>query len=395
MRILYSHRILSRDGQAVHLEALVAAFRDQGHEVLVVGPSSYDRDDFGGENGGLAVLRRLCPAAVCELLELAYNIPGIWRLLRAYRSFRPDIVYERYNLFFFGGLVLKGRYGVPFHLEINAPLAEERSDHGGLSLKRLALFLQRHVWRRADRAYPVSEVLASYLTKAGVREDAITVNHNGVDPADLASPPAQPLPDGSVVTLGFIGFLKSWHGVGGIISLMAGTLAGCNIRLVIGGDGPARSELERQVAGLGLTDKVQFLGVVPRDRLADVIGGFDIALQPAAVGYASPLKIFEYMALGRAIVAPDQPNIREILSHERNALLFEPGDFASLAKAIARLTADARLRRELGDTARRDLIARDHTWSGNARRIIAAASRDLRRRATKPITDAVMTGDAR
>jgi len=189
--------------------------------------------------------------------------------------------------------------------------------------------------------------------------------------------------------------LKSWHGVGGIISLMAGTLAGCNIRLVIGGDGPARSELERQVAGLGLTDKVQFLGVVPRDRLADVIGGFDIALQPAAVGYASPLKIFEYMALGRAIVAPDQPNIREILSHERNALLFEPGDFASLAKAIARLTADARLRRELGDTARRDLIARDHTWSGNARRIIAAASRDLRRRATKPITDAVMTGDAR
>jgi len=221
------------------------------------------------------------------------------------------------------------------------------------------------------------------------------VNHNGVDPADLASPPAHPLPDGSVVTLGFIGFLKSWHGVGGIISLMAGTLAGSNIRLIVGGDGPARSELERQVAGVGLTDKVQFLGVVPRDRLADVIGGFDIALQPAAVGYASPLKIFEYMALGRAIVAPDQPNIREILSHERNALLFEPGDFASLAKAIARLTADARLRRELGDTARRDLIARDHTWSGNARRIIAAASRDLRRRATKPITDAVMTGDAR
>jgi glycosyltransferase involved in cell wall biosynthesis len=77
------------------------------------------------------------------------------------------------------------------------------------------------------------------------------------------------------------------------------------------------------------------------------------------VPYACPLKLLEYMAAGRAIVAPDQPNLREILQHDRTALLFEAGDAA--------------LRRRLGDAVRLDIIQRDMTWPGQARRVVALA----------------------
>ncbi len=80
----------------------------------------------------------------------------------------------------------------------------------------------------------------------------------------------------------------------------------------------------REWRRLGIASRVHFTGIVERDDVAKYVAAFDIALQPAVVAYASPLKLFEYLALGKAIVAPGQPNIREILTHEKNALLFDP-----------------------------------------------------------------------
>ena len=124
MRILYSHRIQSRDGQSVHVEEMIAALRAEGAEVLVVGPGFYEQSGFGGESRLVALARRLLPAALAELAELAYNLPAYRRLRRAARGFRPDLIYERYNLFYLAGAFLARREGIPFFLEVNAPLAE-------------------------------------------------------------------------------------------------------------------------------------------------------------------------------------------------------------------------------------------------------------------------------
>jgi glycosyltransferase involved in cell wall biosynthesis len=113
------------------------------------------------------------------------------------------------------------------------------------------------------------------------------------------------------------------------------------------------------------------LGLVDRDRIAGHVAAFDIALQPQVVAYASPLKLFEYMALGRAIVAPDQANIREVLTDGENALLFRPGDPAHFAAQIVRLCADQALRRRLGDAASATIDTRGYTWDDNARRVAA------------------------
>jgi glycosyltransferase involved in cell wall biosynthesis len=115
---------------------------------------------------------------------------------------------------------------------------------------------------------------------------------------------------------------------------------------------------------------VRFTGLRPREQVPELIAGFDIALQPRAVEYASPLKVFEYMAAGRAIVAPDQANIREVLTQGQTALLFDPAQPGAMWQAVARLAGDAALRERLGKAAAAEIVRRDYTWLSNARRVI-------------------------
>jgi glycosyltransferase involved in cell wall biosynthesis len=367
LRILYSHRIQSRDGQSVHVEELVAAFRALGHEVVVVGPGFYEQSgNLGDESRTVAVLRRLLPGALAEIAELAYNIPAYRRLARACAALRPDLIYERYNLYYLAGTWLARRHGIRLFLEVNAPLAEERARHGGLHLRPLARAAERFVWRGADCVLAVTDVLAGRIAAAGVARARIRVVPNGVVAERFAGPPDAPR---DAPVLGFVGFVRDWHGLDAVLTGMAEHPDPACVFTIVG-DGPARPGLAAQAQRLGIADRVRFTGVVPHDAIPHTVAGFDIALQPRVVDYASPLKIFDYMAAGRAIVAPDQPNIREVLAHGRTALLFDPDRPGALWDAVARLLADDDLRGRLGEAARAELHRRDFTWRGNAARIV-------------------------
>lgn len=382
MRILYSHRIQSRDGQSVHVEELIRAFRDAGHEVMVVGPSFYAQSDFGGESRTIALLRRLLPGFLGELAELAYNVPAWWRLRRAYRSFKPDLVYERCNLYFLAGALLARLDGARLFLEVNSPLAEERARFGGLRLRWLAGALERWTWRSATRVLPVTRVLGDILVAGGVDDARVRVVPNGIVAerfppragltvaTEIGATEIWATEAGAGVVLGFVGFVRAWHGLDTVIEALATEPDAASLMLVVVGDGPVREELEAQAARLGVTDRVRFTGLVAHDLVAGHVLGFDIALQPRVTAYASPLKIFDYMAAGCAIVAPDQPNIREILDDGQTALLFDPADPGAQWAAIKRLLREPALRVALGRAARDELLRRDYTWRGNAARIV-------------------------
>jgi glycosyltransferase involved in cell wall biosynthesis len=374
MRILYSHRIQSRDGQGVHLDSLVAVLRAEGHEVRVVGPAAYDQAALGGESRLVPLIRRLLPRFAVELLELAYSLPAFLKLDRAAREFAPDALYERYNLFYLAGVMVARRRRLPFLVEVNAPLAEERARFGGLALRGLARWSERVVWRRADRVLPVTAVLGGHVAAAGVPAERIVVIPNGIDLADFPESLAarQSGPEAELV-LGFVGFVRDWHGLDAVVRGIAGWDGPTRLRLRVVGEGPARPGLERLAAELGIADRVEFTGLAKREAIPGLVAGFDIALQPAVVPYASPLKVFEYMAAGRAIVAPDQPNIREVLEDGRTAILFDVKQSDGLWQAIRRLAADPALRARLGQAARAEVIGRDRTWAGNARRVAALA----------------------
>jgi glycosyltransferase involved in cell wall biosynthesis len=379
MRILYSHRIQSRDGMSVHIDEMVAALRAAGHEVLVVGPRFYEQSGFGGESRLVAAIRRWLPGAVGEFAEVAYNIPAYLRLRAACRSFRPDLIYERYNLFYLAGLAAARRFGLIYFVEVNAPLVAERASFGGLGLPRIAAAMERLVWRGADRIFTVTGVLRDVIAAAGVERARIDVVPNGIVAERFATVASPPTAATAPLVLGFVGFVRDWHGLDGVIRAIATHRGARPIHLVVIGDGPARPGLERLAAELGMTDRVRFTGLVAHAAVPAEVARFDIALQPRVVAYASPLKIFDYMAAGRAIVAPDQPNIREVLDHERTALLFDPTSETALWQAVLRLAADDALRQRLGTAAAAELVRRDFTWRGNAGRVVARAEQELAR----------------
>ncbi len=386
MKILFHHRIASRDGQSVHMDEMIAAFRDLGHEVVLVGPPLHERSAFGGQSRMVAWLKRFLPAAVYEILETGYNIKAYVRLRAAYRAHRPDVIYERYNLYTLAGVWLKKTHGVPLVLEVNAPLAEERTRYGGLSLRRLALWTERAAWRGADYVLPVTEVLAGHVRRAGVPDQCIRVIPNGIDPKRFAHAPSRDeakrrLGLSGRIVLGFTGFVHDWHGLDRVVDLLAETRSDPPLHLLVVGDGPGWPAVAGKAKARGVEDQVTALGVIGRDAVAECLAAFDVALQPAVTPYASPLKLFEYMVMGGAIVAPDMPNTREILTHGQDALLFDPDRRDDFIRSVRLLCDDPVLRARLGDGAQGTIERKGLKWTVNAERVLALCAQ-LRTRGT-------------
>lgn len=375
MKILFHHRIASRDGQAVHMEELIDAFRRLGHEVVVIGPAFVSQNDVGTESGFVRKLKKVLPRFTYELLEFFYSFYAFLRLKRAYERHRPDVLYERYNLFMPAGVWLKRSAGVPLFLEVNAPLFRERQRYEGLALERFAKWTENATWQGADRVLPVTQVLAEYIRKADVPSDRIMVMPNGINPerflrsGDTEAAKARLGFSGSIL-LGFTGFIREWHGLEMVMDLMAEE-CDARLRFLIVGDGPGRPQLEEKARRLAVADRTHFAGLVQHDAIVDYIAAFDIALQPSVTPYASPLKIFEYLALGKPVVAPRLPNIEEVLTDGQTAMLFTPDDQQSFAAQVQRLCVDEALRNRIGSAGRRLLEERDLTWDGNAIRLSA------------------------
>jgi glycosyltransferase involved in cell wall biosynthesis len=380
LKILYHHRTAARDGMSVHIEQLVAALRALGHEVRIVGPLDSPAADSKGKASAFEVfserIREILPRAAFELIEMAYNIPAYFRLQRVYRSFAPDILYERYNLFLRAGLWLKRKHKIPMILEVNSPLVEERMRHGGLRLERLARRFETSIWQEADAVLPVTGVIARQIIDARHTEKGVLVVPNGVDLAQFHKSPApqrdvtrRKLGLENAVVLGFTGFIREWHGVEWAIDALASLPK--ETHLLIVGDGPAREKMLARSEEAGVRAQIHFVGRVAHDEVPAYVSAFDIALQPRSVPYASPLKLFEYMATSLPVVAPDQPNIREVVKHNETALLFTPDDYRSFFECVKALSEDAALRSRIGRAARALIEETPYTWQHNAERVAA------------------------
>jgi glycosyltransferase involved in cell wall biosynthesis len=375
VRILYHHRTRSKDGQYVHIEEMITALRAQGHEVIIVAPPSAEKESFGADAGAVALLKRYLPKWFYEVMELGYSLVAYRRLIQAIEQHRPDCIYERYNLFLPAGIWAARKYKLPLLLEVNAPILEERSRYDGLSLKRLARWSQAYAWRKADMVLPVTRVLGDIVASYGVDESRIVVIPNGINGERFQSAPDVDAAQRALglegqLVLGFTGFVREWHGLDKVVDLIAADPPSSMRHLLVVGDGPARAALERQARERGIAQRVTFTGIVGRDDVARHVAAFDIALQPAVVAYASPLKLFEYLALGKAIVGPAQPNIEEILVQNYNAVLFDPNDSGALAGAIHTLCSDDALRTKVAENARATIAQRQLTWDANARKAV-------------------------
>ena len=370
MKILYHHRIASRDGQFVHIESIVAALKSRGHSVALVGPSVPRRSASGEASAAVSFFKRVLPRSLYEFLEILYGIFDYWRLAKSVRSCRPELLYERYNLYTIAGMLLKSRCHVPFLLEVNAPLYSERLQYGGLGWPMLARWSERLIWRSADAILTVTHVLAHEIAASGVPSHKISVVPNAVSLTALQDVPNTEAAKGLLGltgrrVLGFVGFVRDWHGLDQVIAWLD-ERGPPDVILVVVGGGPALSQLKDEALRRGIGDQFLATGTVAHEIVPKYVAAFDIALQPAVVPYASPLKLFEYMAMARAIIAPDTANIREIVTHAHDAWLVSPQEFP---EAINHLLSDDILRSHLGREARKTVERLNLTWDRNAERI--------------------------
>ncbi|MCA9701592.1 MAG: glycosyltransferase, partial [Myxococcales bacterium] len=138
------------------------------------------------------------------------------------------------------------------------------------------------------------------------------------------------------------------------------------------GDGPAVPDLRQQAEQLGLQQRVRWFGAVAPADLPAVVCAFDAAVIPAINAYASPLKLFDYLAAGVPSLVPDQANLRELVRDRKHAMLFRPGDGAALVGKLRELCAAPDLAATIGAAGRRRLLDREWTWAGSAKRVITA-----------------------
>jgi glycosyltransferase involved in cell wall biosynthesis len=238
---------------------------------------------------------------------------------------------------------------------------------------------ERRVWRRAPAYVTITRALADDLAKRYGPRPNVFVVPDGASLDTVAEEP--PPPEAGAAShrpraiAGYAGHLYPWKGVDVLVRALA--LAPGLDGLIVGGH-PAeadRARVDALVAELGLAERVQITGLLPfRDVRARLRRASILVLPNSASAisdrYTSPLKLFEYLTLGRPIVASNLPAIREVLTHERTALLVPPDDPAALAGALERLAADGGLSASLGRAAR--VLASQYTWTERGRRLEAA-----------------------
>jgi len=371
MKILYHHRIASKDGQYVHIEEVTKQLTKQGHEIIMVAPNVAQTADFGSDGGWVSKLRSKLPAFVAELLEFIYCFYDFFKLIKAIKKHKPDCIYERCNLYLPSGIWAKKIFKLPFILEVNSPLYIERSTYTGISINWLAKWSENYVWKQADLCLPVTKVLAGYLIKAGVKKERISVTHNGVDTTVFKEKNSINRAEKykNKLVIGFVGFCREWHKLDKVMQLLAKSKRDDLFFLVIG-DGPVIESLKQQAKELNFDAQFESTGLVKRADMPYWLDQIDIALQPAVTPWASPLKMMEYFAKGLAIVAPNSENIKELIADNENGLLFQENNLDHMIEKLELLISDPALNIKIQQNSFNSIQKQNLLWEVNAEKIV-------------------------
>jgi glycosyltransferase involved in cell wall biosynthesis len=267
-----------------------------------------------------------------------------------------SFVYQRYSLNNFSGATLSVERGIPFVLEYNgSEIWMSRNWGTPLEHEALSEKIEHANFAVADLIVVVSQPMADELIARQVPAGKVLVNPNGVEP-DRYSPDV----DASSLRarLGHPGYRDS-------------------LRLLMIGDGVKMPEVMAALDAAGVGDLAVMTGIVPQAEGPVYLAASDILASPHVANsdgtpfFGSPTKLFEYMAMGKGIVASDLDQVGEILEHGRAAQMVRPGDVGSLVEGLRTLIDDPARRADLGAEARRMAVER-HSWREHTRKIVEA-----------------------
>jgi len=226
-----------------------------------------------------------------------------------------------------------------------------------------------------------------------IPEEKIIVNPNGVDsekfrPDIRAEHLIEKYRLKHKTVFGFIGTFGQWHGVENIAKAYGELLKNYpeyaeKTRLFLVGDGVKKGEVRQIVNKYGIERNVVFTGLIPQEKAPEYLSVCDILINATVPNpdgsefFGSPTKLFEYMAMERAIISSNIGQMKEILKDGKTALLVKAGDVKALMLAMKKLADDKALRKHLGKNARKEVIEK-YTWDKHVERILEGVERVVR-----------------
>lgn len=366
MRIVYicNSEIPSTAANSINVMKMCQAFAKNSHEVILVAPNKNNKSNvtdifqYYGVQDNFTVKK--LPWLKLKGKTYFYALNAAFQA----KSLQPDIVYSR----FITATYLSALFGLKAIYEAHMPAV----DFGKTESRLFKRLIRSNNLRRL---VVISQPLRDYyLSQYSLAENRILVAHDGADPMmeDLLQPPVTA---NSELQVGYLGQLYPGKGLELIIELARR----CNRAKfhVIGGRQDDIDHWQNLVNDL---DNIEFHGHLPHSQTQRALLQFDVVLAPYQrkvstysggniAQWMSPLKIFEYMAAGRAIVCSDLPVLTEVLTDQKNALLCAPDDIQQWVTALKKLNEDKVLREKLGTTAQQDFL-QHYTWQARAEKIL-------------------------
>jgi glycosyltransferase involved in cell wall biosynthesis len=366
-------------GAASHIKGVVQALETLGAEVEVI---SNDRI-AGLDHANFTVIPPEPGGGTRAHFDIHNNLVFTRGAVPLVERAQPDFIYQRYARFSWAGVVAAVQTKRPLFLEYNGSevWVGRHWDHVG-SLDLLERY-ERLNLDAATRIFVVSEVERRNLEARGVTAAKIVVNPNGVDVQRF-----RPGAGGAVarrelgfadddVVAGFVGTFGPWHGVEKLAQAIQAIAPNVPVRFLLVGSGSLHAGVEQRLETEKQAGRVIFTGAVAHDRVPALLDACDILVAPhvpladGSEFFGSPTKVFEYMAMGKAIVASRLGQIGEVLADQETALLVEPGNVKELTAAILKLVESNELRARLGANARAVAIE-NFTWVHNAQQVLRA-----------------------
>jgi glycosyltransferase involved in cell wall biosynthesis len=320
--------------------------------------------------------------------------------------FKPDVIYHRLAFSSVSAVALSRRFGCPLIVEYNGSEVWAQANWGTRPIsEKTAQRCEDAVLAHAHVVVTVSDVLKEELVARGVSPARIVSYPNGVD-LEVFNPQADradrlsllrqqlDLPDGSIV-VGFVGTFGKWHGVevfAKAIRYLADNrqpwLIDRKLFFVFVGDGLLMNEVQDQLKDCQAFARLP--GLCPQSQAPDYLALFDVVVSPHVPNadgtrfFGSPTKLFEYMAMGKPILASDLEQIGEVLKNSHRfqfpqgwtakveepvAVLLPPGDVRSLAEAICQVVDDAELRGQLATYSLREAKLK-YSWDTHVHQIM-------------------------
>ncbi|GAH35567.1 unnamed protein product, partial [marine sediment metagenome] len=259
-------------------------------------------------------LARDAPPALFEAAELAHNAYSLADMFRLVAHRRPNVIYERLTANSAAPTLVARLLGIPIVQEVNLLVGAGR--FRPLVLEYLTRRIERWVLAHSALVVTVSSRFKDVLVEMGTPAEKVLVCPNAIDPEDFRKeiiPAIESEPGTSVV--GYVGAFVPYHRLEFLVRA-ASELDGAEpaVRFLLVGDGVHRPAIETEISRVGVQDLFLLTGRVPHEEVPRYVASMDVAVIPGTADYTSPVKLFEYMALGKPVLAPRLPGIKDVVT---------------------------------------------------------------------------------